>query len=218
MNLARLRAETGGFWNYCGCEVDMGVIQRDECYLWQQRESLAHHWTGKALSEAAAGFNERQSFGSLAPPNSFNYTWLVNDPLMVIVLITDLSLLCLASLWVWIFIIYSRYGIHKFIEKQYCRTGNTSIFANCFNQYINFTMSIERSPEKHNPEVNNNELLSYSGAVMNRKVPWLPFFLKSEKQALVVLCTVTRCMTIQQLYFIWHLNYFSPLSLQILRY
>lgn len=63
-------------------------------------------------------------------------------------------------------------------------------------------MSIERSPEKHNPEVNNNELLSYSGAVMNRKVPWLPFFLKSEKQALVVLCTVTRCMTIQQLYFI----------------
>lgn len=64
MNLARLRAETGGFWNYCGCEVDMGVIQRDECYLWQQRESLARHWMGKALSEAAAGFNERQSCGS----------------------------------------------------------------------------------------------------------------------------------------------------------
>lgn len=33
MNLARLHAETGGFWNYCGCEVDMGVIQRDECSL-----------------------------------------------------------------------------------------------------------------------------------------------------------------------------------------
>lgn len=33
MNLAPLHTETGGFWNYCGCEVDMGVIQRDECYL-----------------------------------------------------------------------------------------------------------------------------------------------------------------------------------------
>lgn len=29
---------------------------------------------------------------------------------------------------------------------------------------------------RNNPEVNDNELLSYSGAVMSRKVPWLPFF------------------------------------------
>lgn len=60
MNLARLRAETGGFWNYCGCEVDMGVTQRDECYLQQQRESLAHHRTGETLAEAAADFDEKQ--------------------------------------------------------------------------------------------------------------------------------------------------------------
>lgn len=43
------------------------------------------------------------------------------------------------------------------------------------NQCINFNTSIETSPEKHNPEVNDNELLSYSRAVMNKKVPW-PLF------------------------------------------
>lgn len=53
MNLARLRAETGVFWNYCGCEADMGVIQRDERYLQQQRESLAHHRMAEMLAEAA---------------------------------------------------------------------------------------------------------------------------------------------------------------------
>lgn len=50
MNLARLGAETAGFWNYCGCEVDMGVIHRDECYLQQQWESLAHHRTAETLA------------------------------------------------------------------------------------------------------------------------------------------------------------------------
>lgn len=60
MNLARLRAETGGFWNYCGCEVDMGDTQRDECYLQQQQESLVHHRMGEMLCKVAAHFDEIQ--------------------------------------------------------------------------------------------------------------------------------------------------------------
>lgn len=60
MNLARLPAETGGFWNYCGCEVDMGVIQRDECYLQQQQQSLAHHRTGETGAGTVADYAKKQ--------------------------------------------------------------------------------------------------------------------------------------------------------------
>lgn len=80
-------AEKGGFWNYCGCEVDMGVIQRDECYLQQQWDSLAHHRTGETLAVAATHFDEKQR--ALASPTFVNYTWLVKFPVMIIFLLAD---------------------------------------------------------------------------------------------------------------------------------